>query len=75
MQDVKQSQLETVVPSVEGTPVQVLLGKFSGKRGRLLQRNTTTGLAAVHFTSDLGVHKLSLDDIAEYCGPSDGLDD
>ena len=55
--------------------MQVLLGKFSGKRGRLLQRNTTTGLAAVHFTSDLGVHKLSLDDIAEYCGPSDGLDD
>ena len=46
-QDVHQSQLETVVPGGEGTPLLVLAGKFKGRRARLLQRNTETGLAAV----------------------------
>jgi G patch domain/KOW motif-containing protein len=73
--DVRQSQLETVVPGTEGTPIQVLLGKYRGQRGRLLQRNTSTGLAAVQLTSDMSVHKLSLDDISEYCGPTDGWDE
>ena len=71
----RQSQLETVVPGVEGTPVQVLSGKYTGQRGKLLQRNTATGLAAVQLTSDMSVHKLSLDDIAEYCGPTDNWDE
>lgn len=75
VQDVRQSQVETAVPSAEGTPVQVVIGKYSGRRGRLLQRNTSTGLAAVQFTSDLSVHKLSLDDIAEYCGPTESWDE
>ena len=75
LQDVRQSQIETVVPSTEGTPVQVLLGKYAGRRGRLLQRNASTGLAAVQFTSDLSVHKLSLDDIAEYCGDTESWDE
>lgn len=30
-----------------------------------------TGLAAVQLTSDLTVHKLSLDDITEWAGPAD----
>ena len=66
--DVRQRQLETVVPKLEGTPVLVLLGKFRGRVGRLLKRNSSTGLAAVQFSSDLSVHKLYLDDIAEYTG-------
>jgi G patch domain/KOW motif-containing protein len=73
--DVRQSQLETVVPGTEGTPVQVLVGKYKGQRARLLQRNTSTGLAAIQLMSDMSVHKLSLDDISEYCGPTDGWDD
>ncbi|KAG7668162.1 hypothetical protein KSW81_002061 [Nannochloris sp. 'desiccata'] len=73
--DVRQFQLETVVPGTEGTPVQVVSGKYRGQRGRLLQRNTSTGLSAVQLMSDMSVHKLSLDDISEYCGPTDGWDD
>ncbi|GAB4821491.1 hypothetical protein N2152v2_008537 [Parachlorella kessleri] len=68
VQHLRQSQLETVVPSQEGTPVLVLRGRLRGRRGRLLKRNTETGLAAVQLTSDLSLHKLSLDDISEFAG-------
>lgn len=73
--DLRQRQLETVVPSAEGTPVAVLAGPHAGRRGRLLQRNTATGLAAVQFAADLSVHRLSLDDVAEWCGPAGEDDD
>ncbi|KAI7838635.1 hypothetical protein COHA_007562 [Chlorella ohadii] len=69
--DLQQSQLETVVPATEGTPVLVLAGSLRGKRGRLLKRNTETGLAAVQLASDFSLHKLPLDDISEWVGPAD----
>lgn len=34
-----------------------------------------TGLAAVQLTSDFSVHKLSLDDVSEYTGPTDAWDE
>lgn len=73
--DLRQAQLETSVPGAEGTAVLVVLGPLRGKRGRLLQRSTESGLAAVQLTSDFTVHKLSLDDISEYTGPTDTWDD
>ncbi|EFN53037.1 hypothetical protein CHLNCDRAFT_53994 [Chlorella variabilis] len=72
--DLHQRQLETVVPSTEGTPVLVLAGRLRGKQGRLLKRNTETGLAAVQLTGDFSVHKLGLDDVSEYTGPTDAWD-
>ena len=74
-QDLRQSQLETVVPSVEGAAVVVLGGPLARRRGRLLQRSATSGMAAVQLTADLTVHKLPLDDVAEYCGPTDAWDE
>lgn len=73
--DLEQRQLETVVPAAEGTPVLVLAGPLRGKQGRLLKRNTETGLAAVQLTSDFSLHKLSLDDVSEYVGPLDAWED
>ena len=75
MQDLRQSQLETVVPSAEGAAVLVLQGALRGKLGRLLQRSAASGMAAVQLVSDLSVHKLSLDDVAEWCGPTDTWDE
>lgn len=69
--DLQQSQLETVVPATEGTPVLVLAGALRGKQGRLLKRNTETGLAAVQLTSDFSLHKLPLDDVSEWVGPAE----
>ncbi|KAL4422274.1 hypothetical protein ABPG75_008471 [Micractinium tetrahymenae] len=73
--DLEQRQLETVVPAAEGTPVLVLAGPLRGKQGRLLKRNTETGLAAVQLTSDFSLHKLSLDDVSEYVGPLDAWEE
>ncbi len=70
-QDLKQSQLETVVPSAEGTRVLIVGGKLRGSRARLLQRNTESGLAAVQLLGDFSVHKLSMDDVAEFVGDAD----
>ncbi|KAL4855957.1 hypothetical protein ACK3TF_003714 [Chlorella vulgaris] len=70
--DLHQRQLETVVPAAEGTPVMVLAGPLRGKQGKLLQRNTESGLAAVQLGSDFSVHKVGLDDVSEYTGPQDG---
>lgn len=75
LQDLRQSQLETVVPGTEGTPVLVLRGRHLRRRGRLLQRNTRTGLAAVQLGGDPDIHKFDLDDIAEFVGPMDGWDE
>jgi len=74
-QDLKQEQLETVVPGTDGTPVLVLLGRNKGRMGRLLQRNTQTGLAAIQIGTDPEIHTLSLDDISEYCGPLEMWDE
>ena len=38
-------------------------------------RFTETGLAAVQLSSDMSVHKLSLDDISEYAGPAEEDED
>jgi len=63
-----QSQLETVVPKKEGTVLLVVAGEKKGERGKLLSRNNETGLAAVQLLGDFSIHKLSLDDVAEYIG-------
>jgi G patch domain and KOW motifs-containing protein len=72
--DVKQSQLETVVPPSVGTPLLVLQGggKLKGLKGKLLQRSVEAGVAAVQMVDDLSVHKLSLDDVAEWVGGEEG---
>lgn len=75
VQDIHQSQLETVVPGDPGTPLLVVAGRYAGQKGRLLQRNTQTGVAAVRFCDDVNIHKLFLDDICQYCGPTDDWDD
>ena len=38
------------------------------------RRAAETGLAAVQLTGDFSVHKLGLDDVSEYTGPTDAWD-
>lgn len=70
--EVRQSQLETVVPKKEGAVLLVVAGEKKGERGKLLSRNSETGLAAVQLLGDFSIHKLSLDDVAEYVGSGYG---
>lgn len=73
--DVHQDQLETVVPKSAGAAIVVVAGKYKGRRGRLLQRSSTSDIAAVQLIHDMSVHKLGFDDIAEYFGPPEDWDD
>ena len=66
--DVRQSQLETVVPSTSGAPILVVEGEHRGRHGHVLQRNVDAGVAAVHLDEDEVIRKISLDDIAEWVG-------
>ena len=69
VQGVSEGQLETLVPKGEGTRVMVLRGSLKWQKGKLLQRNADTGIAAVQLTADFSIVKLPLDDISEYVGP------
>lgn len=66
--DVRQRQLETVVPRTPGVRIRVVAGRFKGQSGNILQRNVDAGVAAVHLDDDDVVRKLPLDDIAEWVG-------
>lgn len=69
VQGVSELQLETLVPKGEGTRVMVLSGPLKWQKGKLLQRNANTSIAAVQLTADFSIVKLPLDDISEYVGP------
>ena len=66
--NVRQDQLETVVPQNEDARVLVVQGQFKGQRARLLQRRKDAQLAVVQFVSDFEVHKLPFDDVSEFVG-------
>lgn len=67
-QALEQSQLETVVPKKEGARVMIVRGRLRQRLATMLKKNNETGLAAVQLLDELSVEKLSLDDIAEFCG-------
>jgi ribosomal protein L24 len=74
MGQVHQRQLETVVPKAEGSRVLIVAGAKRGSRGRVLKSNSEAQAAAVQLLSDLSVHKVMFDDMAEYVGDDDDGD-
>ena len=64
---VKEKQLETVVPKVGGL-VMVLTGEFKGRRGRLMAKDKEREVASVQIAGDMSVETVKMDDIAEYVG-------
>uniref|UniRef100_A0A5S6QTU8 G-patch domain-containing protein n=1 Tax=Trichuris muris TaxID=70415 RepID=A0A5S6QTU8_TRIMR len=66
LENVKEPQLETVVPHSLDAAVVVLLGKWRGRVGRMLERNSANCLAIVQLADE--TLKLSYDDFAEYVG-------
>ena len=68
--EVKESWIETALPKVGGKVV-ILQGPHRYKKGKLLERHSSSGKGFVQLYEDMNVLKLSLDDIAEWCGPLD----
>ena len=68
--EVKESWVETALPKAGGKIV-ILQGPYRYKKGKLLERHSSSGKGVVQLYEDMNVMKLSLDDIAEWCGPLD----
>ena len=69
---VPERYLETALPKVGGNAI-VLTGDAQHRyaKGRLLERDSSKGRAAVQLFEEMNILNLSLDDIAEWCGPLD----
>jgi G patch domain/KOW motif-containing protein len=67
---VPERYLETALPKVGGNAI-VLTGKHRFSKGKLLERSSDSGTGVIQAFEDMNVLKLSLDDIAEWCGPLD----
>ena len=69
---VPERYLETALPKVGGNAI-ILAGDAQHRhaKGRLLERDSSKGRAAVQLFEEMNILNLSLDDIAEWCGPLD----
>ena len=67
---VPERYLETALPKVGGNAI-ILTGNHGLEKGKLLERNSDSGQGVVQVFEDMNVVKLSLDDMAEWCGPLD----
>ena len=73
LERVPERYLTTALPRVGGNAV-VLTGANRFGRGRLIERDLERGRGVVQLVEDMDVVELSLDDIAEWCGPLDNDD-
>ena len=65
--------LETALPKVNGNAI-VLTGPHKGTKGKLLERNSERAKGLIQVFEDMSVLTVSLDDMAEWCGPLDDDD-
>jgi G patch domain/KOW motif-containing protein len=67
--------LETVIPRQSDGVVCIVLGKYKGQLGRLVEKNKSKCQAVVQLLRDQTAVKLNYDQIAEYTGDLETLDD
>lgn len=65
--------LETALPGVNGQ-VLVLRGRHRHRRAKLLEKDRDREQGVIELLDDLSVHRLSLDDIAEFKGKEDDME-
>jgi G-patch domain len=70
LEHVPEQYLETALPKSGGHAI-CLTGPHKWTKGRLLERNSKTSTGSIQVFEDMSILTLSLDDIAEWCGPLD----
>ena len=70
LEHVPERYLETALPKSGGQAV-VLAGSNKWAKGLLVERNSKTSQGSIQVFEDMDIITLSLDDIAEWCGPLD----
>eukprot|EP01023_Acetabularia_acetabulum_P018770 TRINITY_DN19489_c0_g1_i1.p3 TRINITY_DN19489_c0_g1~~TRINITY_DN19489_c0_g1_i1.p3 ORF type:complete len:158 (-),score=21.35 TRINITY_DN19489_c0_g1_i1:129-602(-) len=68
IQNIKQQNLETVVPRSKGVKVLVVRGQFKGQIGEFLKRDDSQQIVAVMLDDIMQVLKFGYDDVAEFVG-------
>ncbi|XP_058905944.1 G-patch domain and KOW motifs-containing protein isoform X2 [Kogia breviceps] len=74
LEGLREDMLETLVPKVQGDWVMVVLGPWTGRVGRLLDRDREQSRALVQLQRANQVVELHYDAICQYVGPSDSED-
>ncbi|XP_007120994.2 G-patch domain and KOW motifs-containing protein [Physeter macrocephalus] len=74
LEGLREDMLETLVPKVQGDWVMVVLGPWTGRVGRLLDRDREQSRALVQLQRANRVVELHYDAICQYVGPSDSED-
>jgi G-patch domain len=74
---VPERYVNTAIPKVGGKVIVLSSSErhFIGEKGRLLERDSRKGSGVIQFYEDHNVATLSLDDMAEWCGPLDDDDE
>lgn len=67
---VPERYLETAIPKVGGNAI-ILIGRNRHEKGKLLDRNSEKGRGSIQLFEEMNIVTLSLDDMAEWCGPLD----
>jgi hypothetical protein len=70
----KARHLETALPAVDGI-VLILRGRHRNRKAKLLEKDREREQGVVELKGDRSVHRVSLDDIAEYKGGPDDMDE
>ncbi|KAL7522417.1 hypothetical protein ACHAWX_007099 [Stephanocyclus meneghinianus] len=70
LDNIPERYLETALPKTGGNVV-VLEGSHRWKKGRLLERSSERSRGIIQLFEDFEVVELSLDGVAEWCGPVD----
>jgi G patch domain/KOW motif-containing protein len=70
LDNIPERYLETALPKTGGSVI-VLEGLHRWKKGRLLERSSDRGKGFIQLFEDLEVIEVSLDGLAEWCGPLD----
>lgn len=68
LEDVRQKDLETVIPKSKGAYVMVIGGKYQGQLGKLMERDKSKCKATIQLTSNKHITKISYDYMSEYVG-------
>jgi G-patch domain/KN17 SH3-like C-terminal domain len=70
LEHVPEQYLETALPKSGGHAI-VLTGPHKWTKGKLLERNSKASTGSIQVFEDMSILSLSLDDMAEWCGPLD----
>eukprot|EP00045_Choanoeca_perplexa_P017268 m.247846 g.247846 ORF g.247846 m.247846 type:complete len:485 (+) comp17494_c0_seq2:77-1531(+) len=70
LEDLREKDLETIIPKKENAAVMVVRGQHAGSRGRMIEKRKSKEQVVVQLNGEPSVTVLSFDDVSEFVGQS-----